>query len=169
MDLELNDKVAIVTGGSRGIGKAIATELAKEGAKVAIVARDLATSEAAASDIAAKTGRPVYACRADTGKDDDVRAAFSQIVAEHGRIDILVNCAAQPGGQQAARRSLPGSPTRFSGRHQHQGSRIFALRAGGCPQSCKRHRSGRIINVWARRTADRVNYGLRSAMSVSRR
>ena len=62
VDLELNDRLAIVTGGSRGIGKAIATELAKEGANVAIVARDLATTETAASDIAAKTGRPVYAC-----------------------------------------------------------------------------------------------------------
>jgi len=102
VDLELNDRLAIVTGGSRGIGKAIAAELAKEGAKVAIVARDLRTAEAAASEIAANTRRPVYACRADTGKDDDVRSAFSQIVAEHGRIDILVNCAAQPAGQQPA-------------------------------------------------------------------
>jgi 3-oxoacyl-[acyl-carrier protein] reductase len=52
VDLKLRGRLAIVTGGSRGIGKAIATELAKEGAKVAIVARDLETAKAAASEIA---------------------------------------------------------------------------------------------------------------------
>jgi NAD(P)-dependent dehydrogenase (short-subunit alcohol dehydrogenase family) len=102
VDLELQGRLAIVTGGSRGIGKAIATELAKEGAKVAVVARDLATAEATASEIAAKTGQSLYAYRADTGKDDNVRAAVSQITAEHERIDILVNCAAQPAGQKPA-------------------------------------------------------------------
>jgi NAD(P)-dependent dehydrogenase (short-subunit alcohol dehydrogenase family) len=52
VDLKLRGRLAIVTGGSRGIGKAIATELAKEGAKVAIVARGLETGKAAASEIA---------------------------------------------------------------------------------------------------------------------
>ena len=60
MDLELSDKIAVVTGASRGIGKAIATELAKEGATVAIVARDLNAAEARASEIAAKTGRQLW-------------------------------------------------------------------------------------------------------------
>ena len=89
MDLELSDKIAVVTGGSRGIGKAIATELAKEGATVAIVARDLNAAEIAASEIAAKTGQPALACRADTGKDDDVRTAFAHIVAEHATGSIF--------------------------------------------------------------------------------
>ncbi len=102
MDLELRDKVAIVTGGSRGIGKAIARQLAQEGAKVAIVARDLASAKAAATEIAAETKHALHAYRADTGKDEDVQAVVAQIVAEHGRVDILVNCAAQPAGQQPA-------------------------------------------------------------------
>jgi NAD(P)-dependent dehydrogenase (short-subunit alcohol dehydrogenase family) len=146
VDLELKNKLAIVTGGSRGIGKAVATELAKEGAKAAIVARDLATAEAAASEIAAKTDRPAFAYRADTGKDDDVRTAFSQIVAEHGRIDILVNCAAQPGGQQPVPK-LAG----ITGEVFWADVNVKVLGYLRCAREAapvmQRQRSGRIINV----------------------
>ena len=59
MDLGLQDKHAIVTGGSRGIGKAIARELAREGADVAIVARSQADLEATARELAAETNRRI--------------------------------------------------------------------------------------------------------------
>ena len=59
MDLELRDKVAIVTGGNRGIGKAIAWQLAKEGVDVALIARDRAALETAATEIARATNRGV--------------------------------------------------------------------------------------------------------------
>ncbi|WP_342359479.1 SDR family NAD(P)-dependent oxidoreductase [Terrarubrum flagellatum] len=99
MNLELDGKVAIVTGGSRGIGKAIVNALAREGVDVAIVARDMETADATAKEISAATSRKVKAYRADTGDDAETRAATAQIVTDFGRIDILVNAAAQPGGQ----------------------------------------------------------------------
>lgn len=99
MDLGLVDKVAIVTGGSRGIGKAVAMALAMEGAEVAIVARDRAALAAAQSDIGMRSGREPLVVTADMGDDDAVKDLVAQVTARFGRIDILVNCAAQPAGQ----------------------------------------------------------------------
>jgi NAD(P)-dependent dehydrogenase (short-subunit alcohol dehydrogenase family) len=99
MDLQLGGKIAIVTGGSRGIGKAIALELAKEGAEVAIVARGKAALEASGAEISGRVGRAILAVAADTGEDSSVKAMVAEVLAKFGRIDILVNCAAQPAGQ----------------------------------------------------------------------
>lgn len=99
MDLNLSGKTAIVTGGSRGIGKAIARELAREGVRVAIVARDAVALDATAAEIAAETGSQVIAIPADTGSDPSVRLMVDRVVEQLGGIDILVNAAAQPGGQ----------------------------------------------------------------------
>jgi NAD(P)-dependent dehydrogenase (short-subunit alcohol dehydrogenase family) len=99
MDLELKGKAAIVTGGNRGIGKAIARELAKEGVNVAIIARDKAALASAAQDIGRETNVKVIHISADTGDDAAVKKAVAEVASAFGRIDILVNCAAQPGGQ----------------------------------------------------------------------
>jgi NAD(P)-dependent dehydrogenase (short-subunit alcohol dehydrogenase family) len=99
MDLQLKDKVALVTGGSRGIGRAIAAALAREGVDLAIVGRDTAAAGEAAAAIAAETGRTVRPYRADSGRDEEVRAAVAAIAGDFGRVDILVNCAAMPAGQ----------------------------------------------------------------------
>ena len=99
MNLDLAGKVAIVTGGSRGIGKAIALELAREGADVAILARDKAALDAASAEISGATGRIVKAIATDTGDDASVKAMAAEVLSAFGRIDILVNCAAQPAGQ----------------------------------------------------------------------
>ena len=99
MDLGLTNKVAIVTGGSRGIGKAVVLQLAREGVDVAIAARDMAAANSAAVAIGNETGRKVRAYKVDTGDDGAVRAMVSAVAADFGRIDILVNNAAQPGGQ----------------------------------------------------------------------
>lgn len=99
MDLQLTGKIAVVTGGTRGIGKAIARSLAGEGMDVAIIGRDLEAAKATTSEIASETGRTVRAYSADTGKDEAVRAAVTAIHKDFGRIDVLVNSAAQPSGQ----------------------------------------------------------------------
>ena len=99
MDLELAGKTALITGGSRGIGKAIARQLALEGATVAIAARDRAALDATARDLTGETDRPIYGLVVDTGSDESVRRMVEEAIGALGRIDILVNCAARPGGQ----------------------------------------------------------------------
>ncbi len=99
MDLQLNGKRALVTGGSKGIGRAIALQLAREGVDVVVAARGGAALEAAASEIAAETGRRVIALTVDTKHDAQVKALVDKAVAALGGIDILVNAAAQVGGQ----------------------------------------------------------------------
>jgi short-subunit dehydrogenase len=74
MDLELTGRRAVVTGGSRGIGKAIARALAAEGCDVGLVARDAAVTEATAVELAGESGRRVMALAADTGSDAAVEA-----------------------------------------------------------------------------------------------
>lgn len=98
MDLQLNGRRAIVTGGSRGIGKVIARELAASGVDVVITGRTAATLEAAARDVAATTGGRVEAVVGDATSDEDVTNLVAQTVTLLGGVDILVNNAAVPGG-----------------------------------------------------------------------
>ena len=99
MNLELAGKTAIVTGGSRGIGKAVARELAAEGVDVAVVARSAEALQQSAAELAESTGRRIVPIVADTGSDESVKAMVEQAASSLGHVDILVNCAAQPGGQ----------------------------------------------------------------------
>jgi NAD(P)-dependent dehydrogenase (short-subunit alcohol dehydrogenase family) len=96
MDLQLGGKRAIVTGGNRGIGLAVARALAAEGCDVALVARDEAALAAARESVAAASGRTVLAVSADTGDDQSVRDMAATVVAGLGGVDILVNAAARP-------------------------------------------------------------------------
>ena len=99
MDLGLEGKVALITGGSKGIGKAIALELAREGVDVAIAARTQGDLDAATAEIAAETGRKAIGIQTDTTSWDDVENMVSTTVSELGGVDILVNSAAMVGGQ----------------------------------------------------------------------
>ena len=96
MDLELTGRRALVTGGSRGIGLAVARALAAEGADVALVARGEEALRSAAADVGRTSGRTVIAAPADTGDDASVAAMVGNAVAELGGVDILVNAAATP-------------------------------------------------------------------------
>ena len=93
--LELFDKVAIVTGGARGIGKGIALALAKEGANVAIA--DVLVDEAAGavSEIE-KIGKKAIALKCNVTKVEEVAQMVKRGFDTFGKIDILVNCAAEP-------------------------------------------------------------------------
>jgi 3-oxoacyl-[acyl-carrier protein] reductase len=92
MDLELNGKVAIVTGSSRGIGRGIALALAAEGCDVALVARGEERLRATAAEVAA-LGVRVAAIVADVTVAADVERILSETVAQLGGVDILVNNA----------------------------------------------------------------------------
>ena len=102
MDLGLRDKRAIVTGGSLGIGKAIARELAREGVDVAIVARTKEPLEAAARELAAETGRRIIPLVADVTSKTQVDAMVAQAAAQLGGLHILVNSGSAPGGSATA-------------------------------------------------------------------
>jgi NAD(P)-dependent dehydrogenase (short-subunit alcohol dehydrogenase family) len=98
VDLELKGKRAIVTGGSRGIGKVIARQLAAEGADVVIAARSREPLEASARELSSATGRRVIPIVADTGSESSVNALVAGAIEQLGGVDILVNNAALPGG-----------------------------------------------------------------------
>lgn len=93
MDLGLQDRVAIVTGGSEGIGKSAALRMAQEGARVVIVARRPQVLEQAAQDIRTATEGMVLPVQGDVSAPDTVDRVVKTTLDNFGRIDILVNNA----------------------------------------------------------------------------
>ena len=104
MNLQLSGKRALVTGGSRGIGLAIARTLAEEGAQVVIAARDGAAVTSAVRELGA-AGHQVLGMTADTTDEASVVALTARIEHELGGLEILVNAAARPGAPPA----VPGA------------------------------------------------------------
>ena len=93
MSSEFEGKVALVTGGSKGIGRACAYGFAAEGAKVAVTGRTLAELEATASKVR-QLGSEALVCQSDFLDREQVAGIVPAVLAEFGRIDILVNNAA---------------------------------------------------------------------------
>jgi|KBSSwiStaDraftv2_1062776.scaffolds.fasta_scaffold12231_2 NAD(P)-dependent dehydrogenase (short-subunit alcohol dehydrogenase family) len=98
LDLGVAGKVAVITGGSVGIGKETARKLLLAGAKVVIASRTQSALDAAAAALRAETGGEIEGIAADTTRMDDVRALVAHTVERFGALHILVNCAAAPGG-----------------------------------------------------------------------
>ena len=99
MDLKLQDKVVLVTGGCKGIGNAVSLSLSKEGCKVAICARGEDLLKKTASLIQNETGNEVLPVAADLTQPTDVKLMTENVISHFGRIDVLVNNAgSSPGG-----------------------------------------------------------------------
>lgn len=93
MELGLTGKVALVTGGSRGIGRAVAHGLAAEGARVLVCGRDRAVLDEATREIGAKTGAEIVGIPADLSRLDEVERVVAAARDRLGRLDVLVNNA----------------------------------------------------------------------------
>ena len=95
MDLGIRGRSAIVTGGSRGIGRATARQFLEEGVRVTICGRNAETIERARAELAAATGGEVHAVVADMMKESDVARLVESATQRFGKVDILVNNAGQ--------------------------------------------------------------------------
>ncbi|MDP4502295.1 MULTISPECIES: SDR family oxidoreductase [unclassified Nonomuraea] len=99
MDLKLEGQVAFITGASKGIGRAVAEQLAGEGCDVVITARTADELERTAKKISEASGRTVLPLAGDMSVTEDVRRCVEETLERFGRIDVLVTCAgSSPGG-----------------------------------------------------------------------
>jgi NAD(P)-dependent dehydrogenase (short-subunit alcohol dehydrogenase family) len=138
----LKDKVAVVTGASRGIGKAIAQTFANEGATVVICGRKQETLDAVAAEPLTGSGRIVpHACH--VGRIDDLRKLVGDTLQQFGRIDILVNNAATNIAQEPVLQIDEG---KFDKMVELNLKSAFRLMQAVAPGMCERG-SGSIVNI----------------------
>jgi NAD(P)-dependent dehydrogenase (short-subunit alcohol dehydrogenase family) len=144
MHLGLEGRTAVVTGGSKGIGKSIAEGLAAEGVNVVLLARGVDALNQAAEDIRSKSKSGILAIPTDMKSSDAVKSAMDSAAAKFGKIHILVNNA----GSAIRRTDRQITWTDAEWMDDINGKMMGALRA---VQSCLPHfprdGSGRIINI----------------------
>ncbi len=142
MEVSLKGKVAIVTGASRGIGKAIALEMAKSGADLVVVSRKIADLEKTAEEARA-TGRKAIAVAAHIGRLEDIANVVTKAKEAYGKIDILVNNAATNPTMDSA---LDASDRAWDSIMNLNLKGLFFL-AQAVAKVMKEHGGGVIINV----------------------
>ena len=94
---DLTGKVALITGGSKGLGEQMAYGLAEVGADLALISRTQADLDRVAAEIHQASGRRVIGVAADVTREADIERMVGQVMAEYGRIDILINNAGMGG------------------------------------------------------------------------
>jgi 3-oxoacyl-[acyl-carrier protein] reductase len=160
LNLGLQDRVAAVTGGSRGLGYAIAQSLLAEGCRVAICARDQGRLDTAARGL----GRDVFAKPADVARAGDVEAFIEAAAAHFGALDILVHNAGGGGGA-----GIESPDAEFA--QSLELNALAGLRAArAAVPFMRRQQRGRIIfiaSVWGRESGGRTGYNLAKAAEIS--
>ena len=144
MDLELKNKVAIVGGASKGLGRACADVLAEEGARVVICSRTQADLDQAAQEIRSKSGAEVLVFAGDLERHDTIRALIAATVEHFGQLDILVN---NSGGPPLAK-SHNATEEQWATAVQRSLLYFARMSREALPQ-LKRQGGGRIINILA--------------------
>ena len=144
MDLELKNKVAVVGGASKGLGRACAEVLAEEGARVAVCSRTEADLDKAAQAIRDSTGADVLALAGDLDRHESVQRLIAATVERFGRLDILVN---NSGGPPLAR-ALSATEAQWATAVERS-LLFFARMSREAVPHMKRQGGGRIINILA--------------------
>lgn len=144
MDLELTDKVAIVGGASKGLGRACAEALAQEGARVALCSRSQADLDRAAKEIRDATGRDVLVFAGDLDRPETIRDLVAATVARFGRLDIMVNNSGGPPLARAHNATEEQWATAVP-----RSLLFFARMCREAVPHLKRQGGGRIINILA--------------------
>ena len=161
MDLQLHGKNVLITGGSKGIGKAIAKAFVAEGANVAITARQLEALEMAKEDL----GSSVSIYQADITNADEREKLFQVVKEQYGTIDVLINNA---GGSNGGKTAETGMDLFYQAMELNYFSAVHLSKLA--VEQMKKQRSGSIINitsVYGRESGGKVTYNNAKSALIS--